>query len=193
MAKKLGEDGSQVGKAADEAAKTNVTQDVFLDGIRKLTAINEKQKKVNEERRAVRKQLKANGLELGALDAALKMADWERSEVREHFDLRRRYAQWLGLPIGTQAELFDGKKDDEILTEEWTAAGRTAALTGKPARPPENCPPAYHETFMKGFAEAADADFEGAAPAGPIDADKVVKEAKAAAAAKRAPRARTNV
>lgn len=198
MATKLGAEGSHISKAAEEASrKSNMTQDAFLAGVRRLAAANDKCKLANENRRNVRIDLKSEGFELGLLDEAIKMADWDRQEVREKFDLRRRYAAWLGLPVGTQAEMFEGKDDDEILTADWTAAGRTAALSGKPARPTKDCPPQYHEAFMAGFAEAADADFEAAAPADPIDPDAVAAAAKADAAARkpapRARKARTNV
>ena len=128
----------------------NVTRDTFLECVREIAAINAEMKALNERRKSIRKKWKSNGIELGVADATIKMAEWDRSEVREHFDTARRYADWLGLPIGAQPDLF-AKGDDTVQRKEWYAMGRVASNLGRPARPPEECPPEYQQVFMAGF------------------------------------------
>lgn len=128
----------------------NVTRDTFLECVREIAAINAEMKALNERRKSIRKKWKSNGIELGVADATIKMAEWDRSEVREHFDTARRYADWLGLPIGAQPDLF-AKGDDAVQRKEWYAMGRVASNLGRPAKAPEECPPEYQQAFMAGF------------------------------------------
>lgn len=163
MARKLGDEGSKQDLAEKEAqAAAEMTRSKFLEGVRKLNAMNEACRIQNDKRRSLRKQLKADGFTLGAMDAALKMAEWDRSEIREHFDTRKQYAAWLGLPTGTQADLFKGLEDDKIRAQEWRARGATACLMGQSNKPPEECPPMFHQDFMSGFADASDAEWDEA-------------------------------
>jgi len=154
MAKNLGseEKPKKGAKAApDPDRSANVSQDTFLESVQELAGINAKMKACNEERKRIRKTIKARGLELGVLDATLKMAEWDRDEVRANFDNRRKYAEWLGLPIGVQAELFEGMKAEEKAFAEWQAKGKTSRLAGKPAQPPEDCPETYQLAWTRGW------------------------------------------
>src|SRR5690606_25481991 len=83
----------------------NVTQGTFLEAVREVAKVNAEMRALNERRKGIRKKWKSEGIELGILDATIKMAEWDRAEVRAHFDNARRYAEWLGLPVGVQADL----------------------------------------------------------------------------------------
>lgn len=177
MARKLGDDDSKAAKAEAEAeARSNLTQDTFLASVNEMISMNEACARQNEARKKLRKTIKARGIELGLLDAALRMAEWSRSEVRENVTTRMQYLKWLGLPTGTQGNLFEGLADDEIQKQEWEGAGYTAALTGKPSTPPEECPPAFHQAFMKGFHRGSDEEFEAAAPEKPAEKKPAAKK-----------------
>lgn len=142
-----------------EAALASST---FLDAVREIARINGEVRSLNERRKSVRKKWKAEGVELGILDATIKMAEWDRSEVRAHFDNARRYAEWLGLPVGSQKDLFSGMGEDEVQQKEWRALGRVASRLGKPARAPEECPAEYQQHYMQGFHEADEEEWDEA-------------------------------
>lgn len=194
MAKKLGsaDKVDSISPAADDRRDqiSNVTQATFLEAVKEISSINAKVRALNEDRKAIRKKWKAIGLELGLLDATIKMAEWDRPEVRTHFDLSRRYAEWLGLPLGTQQDLFAGMGDDEVQKREWFALGQVASRLGQAqGKPPEECPPEYHQAWLKGFAdedekswteaEKAEAQLEAAAVIDPKAAGNVTQIAEA--------------
>jgi len=129
----------------------NVKPATFLEACRDIAKVNAEMRSLNERRKGIRKKWKAEGIELGILDATLKMAEWDRAEVRTHFDNARKYAEWLGLPVGVQADLFKGLGDDEVQKAEWRALGRVASNLGRPAKPPEDCPPEYQQAWLQGF------------------------------------------
>lgn len=196
MARKLGTgagDSNVVPMNPNADAKreqaSNVTSATFLEAVREIAKVNAEMRSLNERRKGIRKKWKAEGLELGILDATLKMAEWDRAEVRDHFDNARRYAEWLGLPVGVQADLFKGLGDDEVQKTEWRALGRVASNLGRAAKPPEECPPEYRQSWMQGFndedeaawTEAEKADAVNAA-ASTIDPDKKGNLADVAAA-----------
>lgn len=159
MARTLGssdKDGQETINPNAEArreASGNVTSSTFLEAVREIAKVNAEARSINEKRKGIRKKWKAEGIELGLLDAALKMAEWDRAEVRAHFDVGRRYAEWLGLPVGHQPDMFKSMGDDEIQKREWFALGQVASRLGKPAKAPEECPPEYIQDFMRGFAD----------------------------------------
>lgn len=161
MAKQLGKEDP---KAVLEEARDNLSEGDFLDAVRRMVAMNDKCAIQNSARQSLRKTLKSEGIVLGDLDAVIRMAEWDRTEQRAHFDNRTRYARWLGLAVGTQPDMFQSMNDRQVQEAEWKAVGRTAALTGKAASPPEECPPIFHDHFMSGFQEASDEEFESAAP-----------------------------
>jgi hypothetical protein len=205
MARKLGssDDTNVVALNPNAEARreqtAQVTQGTFLEAIRDIAKVNAEMRALNERRKGIRKKWKSEGIELGLLDAALKMAEWDRAEVRAHFDTGRRYAEWLGLPIGAQADLFKSAGDDAVLKSEWFGLGRVASRLGKPGKPPEECPPEYHQAFMAGFNEEDEAEWLAAetndaiqTAAAAIDPNKPgnVADVAAALAAKPAGRGR---
>lgn len=157
MAKKLGSADDQKvvpinpNAEARREQQGNVTSATFLEAVREIAKVNAEMKALNERRKGIRKKWKAEGLELGILDATIKMAEWDRAEVRAHFDNARRYAEWLGLPIGTQQDLFAKLGDDAVQKKEWFALGAVASRLGRPNKAPEECPPEYRQHWQAGF------------------------------------------
>ena len=83
------------------------------------------------------------------------MADWEPNEIREHFAQLQQYAVWMGFPVGSQLDLFAGVAEASKPALDWESRGFVAATTGKGAvgRPPDNCPAANVQDWMKGWTE----------------------------------------
>lgn len=157
MAKQLGKEGkpAKAEKAKEAAASAgNVTRETFRESVNELVEANRVLKAATETRKRVRKVIKARGIELGHLDAVVRMADWDREEVRQAFEYRRQYAEWLGLPIGSQADLFKGMSDAERLAAEWEARGATDFYAAKTGQAPEDCPEENKLDYKRGFKRA---------------------------------------
>lgn len=129
----------------------NVTSGTFLEAVRDIAKVNAEMRALNERRKGIRKKWKAEGIELGILDATIKMAEWDRAEVRQHFDNAKRYAEWLGLPIAAQQDLFKNLGDDAVQKKEWFALGQVSSRLGRANKPPEECPPEYRQHWQAGF------------------------------------------
>jgi hypothetical protein len=164
MAKKVGSENASPPPSAGSVLGHNqpvVTPESYLTAVKEITAQRAKVKAENELLVSIRKKHKANGIELGVLDSMVKMAAWARAEIRDHFAIQARYAEWLGLPVAPstlkQAEMFQGMDDHQIQKAEWYSAGVTASRTGKVGRPPDECAPEFHQDFMRGF-NGADED-----------------------------------
>lgn len=155
MAKQLGKD-QENGKstARVEEIAGNLTQETFLESVHEIVEIKREMAALNEKKKAIRKRVKARGVELGDLDEAVKMAEWDRDEVRAKFERRRLYAQWLGLPIGVQSDLFKGMTADDKAAAEWEARGYTARLANGSESPPEDCPDECHKAYKRGWKKA---------------------------------------
>lgn len=155
MAKRIDKEPSATAKAAADAGAQpvggNITRETFLEAQAEITEATNAVKAANERRKATRKKWKANGIELGVLDAVVKMAEWDRSEVRANFDNRRRYAEFMGLPYGTQPGLFEGMSEDERGSSEWYASGKTAKLAGFAREAPDTCPDRFQTSFLHGY------------------------------------------
>lgn len=157
MARKLGSADDQKvvpinpNAEARREQQGNVTSGTFLEAVREIAQVNAEMRAVNERRKGIRKKWKSEGLELGILDATIKMAEWDRAEVRAHFDNARKYAEWLGLPVGMQADLFKGLGEDEVQKKEWFSLGAVSSRLGRPNKAPEECPPEYRQHWQAGF------------------------------------------
>lgn len=121
--------------------------------LREMAALNEERQTLNSKITKARKQMKSDGVELGHLDATLKMMLWGPAEVREHFDTQQRYARAGRLPIGTQIDLLADCDDDEVALTDWKWSGFAAATTGKGVFgvPPDSCPPEMHQAWLEGW------------------------------------------
>ena len=149
MARKITDDA----EAPAAAGHNGPTEETFLKHVRTIIAANLKVEEAKAARNAVRKLAKAEGIELRKLDAIVTMADWEPGEVRDHFSTLQRYAVWMGLPVGTQVDLFEGVPEIAKQGLDWEAKGLLAATTGKGAhgKPPSECPPDQIDNWMKGW------------------------------------------
>lgn len=146
MAKQAGAENPEEGKIPNQ-----LTQEQYLTAVREQTAFIQERKALNEKINARRKVFQSWGVELGIMDAKMKLANRDRDEVREHYDLDRQYAIWLNLPVGTQPDMFAGKEDDDISRRNWYDAGITARLVGKARVAPDDCPEQYLLAWDAGY------------------------------------------
>lgn len=186
MARRIDKEPSKTASEANEAGAQpvggNVTRETFHEAVDEIGQATAAVKAANEKRKSIRKKWKANGIELGVLDAMVKMAEWDRSEVRTDFDNRRRYAEFMGLPYGTQAGLFEGMSEDERGSSEWYAAGKTAKIAGFAREAPATCPDRFQTSFLHGYDDkpeprAKAAPAAAAKPEGGKASKKAEKEA----------------
>jgi len=183
MAKRAGAEEPAPKGPANAGSNQVVTPEYYLKAVKDITAQRAVVDAARARLNAIRKEFKAGGIVLGTLDAMVRMAEWDRGEIRDHFDVQAKYAEWLGLPVAPgvmrQGDAFRGDPaSEEFQRAEWKADGRTASRTGKPGRPPEECPPEFHQAWMQGFNEEDEAAWS--------DAERV--EEKAAPVAEAAPR-----
>lgn len=154
MAKRVGAEDKK-GPAVDPAPPGhNVTEGTFLNAVKEITAAAGRVKEANTALKSIRKKWKANGITLGVLDATVKMAEWSRPEVRDHFDVAKKYAEWLGLPTGARSGEQTSVEPALEAAREWKACGRTYCLAGKPCKAPDETPPENILDFTAGWHEA---------------------------------------
>ncbi|WP_270374954.1 hypothetical protein [Marinicauda sp. Alg238-R41] len=139
-------------KTQESDPGSNVNRDTFLQAVTGLREIDDRLNVIKEERKRYRKKLKHEGIELGELDAVVKLADTTHKDVRGYFDRLHRYARFLALPTGTTAEMFEDKSADDIDRMDWRSEGATAGMMGKEGSPPDHCPAEFHQAFMDGYA-----------------------------------------
>jgi hypothetical protein len=180
MAKKLGSDttapkvGAKSPGAPAAGGNQVVTQESFLQAVKEIGAQRSIIKAEVDKLKAIRVQWKGAGIQLGILDKTVKMAEWTRGEIRDHFSVQGQYASWLAFPVSPQVKPVRvvGADDDAVQRREWFDLGRTYSRTGKPPRPPEECPDEFHQAFMAGFNEEDEAawlDSDNAAPSAALD------------------------
>lgn len=171
MAKRAGsEDKGPAPSAPKEHNLGPMTPETYLAAVKEITAEKARLKAAGAKYKQLRKDWGARGIKLTVLDAMVTMADWDRAEIRDHFEVQAKYAEWLGLPVAKQADLFRGKSDDAIQAHEWYMTGRTYSRTGKTGRPPEECPEDFHQSFMRGFNEEDELAWADGAGDEPIEA-----------------------
>lgn len=101
-----------------------------------------------------RKQMKADGVVLGDLDAAVADLDRSPAEIRENFARKIRYAGYNRVPLGEQIDLLANASDEDVAKADWRSRGRSDALRLKEASPPKSCPPENVPDYMEGYHEA---------------------------------------
>lgn len=144
--------------AADKSNQLNDSQ--FRAFINLMAKADEACAKTNEARKRLRKEIKAAGVNLGDMDAVMRMMDWGRDEVRETFDRRTQYARWLKLPVGSQTEMFtDDTANSETGTEgQGDVVFSKAYQAGVKGADPK-CPEEYldhNQEWVKGYKAGQD-------------------------------------
>lgn len=142
-------------KAAEDAPAPighNVSEEAIVRTyVADMVALKAEQTAVADKIKARRKLVKAQhpDILLTELDRVIKMSTWSHDEIRDSFDRSSRYARFLGMPVGAQAELFEELPDHEATREKWGQRGYTDGLAGRgvPEVPPKECPPDAHQRY----------------------------------------------
>jgi len=168
MAKALTADPAPTGHNVSEEAVVRT----YVADMVKLQA--EKQA-ITDKIKTRRKLAKAQGVDaLQELDRVIKMSTWSPDEVRDSFQRTERYARFLGLPIGSQASLFDDERVPELerTREKWGDRGFTDGVMGrgKPEEPPKECPPDARQRYGERWEEGQKKSVEDYAQANGLKA-----------------------
>ena len=135
-----------------EISGRNTGQDeTFERNLRLMIKLNAERAALSKKISAERKRMKKiDAIDLGLLDATIKLMELTPAEQRTHFEVAHRYARVAGFPIGTQLDLLGHADDTEIAKRDWHARGRSDALRLKPASVPKTCPPEFHQDYLEG-------------------------------------------
>lgn len=99
------------------------------------------------------KEIKAD-LGKGALQDIKDLIELESPEgedkLKEEMERRARVMRWMGMDVGTQAEMF-GATDRRPVTEKAFAEGKSAGLKGEPFRNPYHQTNPGHAEYARGY------------------------------------------
>ncbi|MEO3387346.1 hypothetical protein [Mesorhizobium sp. CAU 1741] len=123
-----------------------------MNHVRKLLDIADRLKPLMDERKTARANAKAEGFKLSEIDAALRLATMEDTdifvaEIKELIDIARAFN---ALPPGEQGVLFP---DDRPLDEKAFDAGKVAGLQGKNCEPPYDAGSEAGQRWIAGWHE----------------------------------------
>lgn len=146
-----------VGALPNEPDNGMPSHDMIRMAVNEQLAFNERSKKLNAERSSFRKGLKAKGINLGVLDAKVRMLEWTPEEVKAHHAEQDWYAEALRFPIGAQLELYGADNTPDPVREQlrWRNIGFKdgVAARGWPDQPPEHCHYDCHQSYAEGHEE----------------------------------------
>jgi len=92
-------------KAKDEAVKLNVSAATVADALDDIVAYKAKVTSATGKLRARRKYWQDQGVNLKVLDEMIALKNQDEQDVRDDEVDRQRYAKWLQVDLGFQAEL----------------------------------------------------------------------------------------
>jgi len=105
---------------------------LFLHHFNKIKALREKLATTNADLRNALKTAKAEGFLKGDFDTATALGKDKAGEIEAQRKREDRIARWLGIPLGTQGELFVAPSQ----REKAFAEGKNDGIQGKPMKPP---------------------------------------------------------
>jgi len=119
--------------------KSNLPPESYLEHYRAIRDAKKLQEQATAQMRLARKRAKAGGVNLGDMDAAIRLRDLDADERDTHLRNLARYAAWMGAPLGEQGSLFgEVEKPTEKAAAEHAAyearqRGYTDGTQGTPA------------------------------------------------------------
>lgn len=134
----------------DESAKVEPLTDeqlqtLFFSHKRILKGLIASKKLAYEAVTAAFKQAAADGISRKEIEIAIRMEQEDgEEEAKAEFARLERVGRWMGVPLGTQADLF---------ARDWREEGKRAALDDKPADPPLNLGNDDFQAWLSGHAE----------------------------------------
>lgn len=104
--------------------------------------------RAKDDRKAVADQAKAD-LGKGALaDIKDMMACADDKKVKAQIERHMRLAQWMGVPIGFQVDMFADRRPIE---DKWADEGKTAGMSGDNCQPPHSLPPSGQQVWIEAW------------------------------------------
>ncbi len=144
------------------AAPSNIlTEDqmaaLFFQHKDKIVALREKLASVNSDLRNAFKVAKAEGFTKKEIDFAISLEDDEDDKIQKARQRENQIARWLGVPLGTQAELaLESEPDRRPIEERAAVEGKRDGMKGGSLNPP-------YAPGTPGYDEYCEAWHEGAA------------------------------
>jgi hypothetical protein len=161
MARELSEDDRELPLGEDGGG---VSKDIFRRHLKRLIEADGKRDLSLAERKRIRKEAKAAGLQLGHADQIIEFLTWEPAEIREFIETLLKYMDLAELlpqrPEEQQLTLFPELEPTERAKADWELRGFLAGTTGKgvAGKPPPDCPAERMGDWMNGWHRSQEAN-----------------------------------
>lgn len=105
----------------------------------------------------IRSKARADKIKLKTLDQQMANRTLPRHEQRRDLEDSDRYAVLLGNVTWDDADLFAKESDQHVRDElDWEGQGYADGKRGLPPKAPAECPPEYHQAYLRAHAKGAD-------------------------------------
>jgi hypothetical protein len=162
MARELSDDDRDLPLGDDTT--NGVSKDVFRRHLKRMIEADGKRDLTLADRKTIRKEAKAAGIELGHADQIIEMLAWEPQEIRDFIETLLKYMDLAELlpqaDPDRQIDLFPEMEPTERAKADWNLRGFLAGTTGKGAagKPPADCPPERMQDWMEGWHRSQEAN-----------------------------------
>jgi ribosome modulation factor len=162
MARELSDDDRDLPLGDDTT--NGVSKDVFRRHLTRLIQADNRRDISLAERKTIRKEAKAAGIELGHIDQIIEMLAWEPQEIRDFIETLLKYMDLAELlphaDPDRQLELFPEMEPTERAKADWNLRGFLAGTTGKgvAGKPPSECPAERMQDWMEGWHRSQEAN-----------------------------------
>ncbi|MCW5697337.1 MAG: hypothetical protein KIS96_11480 [Bauldia sp.] len=123
---------------------------IFFDHLAKVRKAKDKIASATAELRNLYKFAKADSISKKDIDHALRLETADEADLIEERRRLDQIARWIGSPVGTQAELFDGT-DRTPLVDRAKEAGKIVGLKGEVCSVPAQYQGAGEQAWIDGW------------------------------------------
>lgn len=148
-------------------------QALFFDHLRKAEPLFEAKKAAAQAIKTAKAIAEEEGVSWKDIELALKAKTPEgEAKLRAEVERQQRVARWMGVSIGTQADMFDDEANGDRAARA-RAEGQRAGMAGQPCKPPDHYAPGSdaYTAWCDGHADGNEAlgraTFKRAAPVDP--------------------------
>lgn len=152
----------------EDAKRRNLSAATFQDFVEELSTLGDQKDRIVGKIRNRRKAAKEAGINLGEMDAVLKLKTMDTQEVKDNEADRLQYAKWLKVDLGFQASLElpepDEKQVARLTKFDTHRAGYEAGKRGDPRNTnPHEPGTVAHPFWDQGWADGDNDVFQNAA------------------------------
>lgn len=124
--------GNEAAQAGHNIKKTDdqIQQAIFVDTVSDVKRLKAELDSINGKLRQRYASAKVLGISKKEIDYAIRLEKEDDAEMIAERRKQQQIARWLGHPIGTQPDMFDGAEQPQ--ESKATIAGRLAALRNEP-------------------------------------------------------------